>query len=94
MAKPSVYVPDALVDALDRLYSGVSLSSLVQIGLVHLLARGPELTPSDRVRAAVAVERLQPYPNVAVIKAAEHALRTRKAGSFCERYLPEGRVAF
>lgn len=94
MAKPTVYIPDLIADVLYELYPDKSLSALVAAGLVHLLARGPELTPADRVRAAVVIEQLRRVPNRDLIQAAEHALRTRKAGAFCERHLPGGGVAF
>ena len=94
MAKPTVYIPNAVADALSQLYPGVSTSALVGVGLIHVLARGPELTPSDRVRAAVTIERMRRVPNRDLIAAAEHALRTRKAQAFVERHLPGGGVAF
>lgn len=84
MAKPSVYVPDHWMDALGELYPDVPLSQLVRAGLVHVIARGPVLTPSDELRALITVEQQQPHPNRSWIRAARHALHTRHAGRFLE----------
>lgn len=94
MPKPSVYVSQPVADALAEMYPETSLSALIACGLIHVIARGPQVIPSDRLRAAIAIEAHRDIPNRDLMRAAEHALRTRKAQAFCERYLPGGRVAF
>lgn len=82
VAKPTVYVPNELLAACRALYHPRSVSELVRAGLVHVLARGPEVAPADELRALIAVEQLARHPNRAWLAAAEHALHTRQAKRF------------
>lgn len=93
MAKPTVYIPDLWAFALTLLYPEHSTSELVRAGLIHVIARGAEVAPSDMLRAFITVERMKPYPNEGWVAAAEHALHTRHARVFLRSNPPAGGVA-
>ena len=88
VAKPTVYIPDRILAAVEELYPAHSRGELVKAGLVHVIARGPDLSPADELRALMAIEQLREHPNRSWLRAARHALQVRQARRFIRNHPP------
>lgn len=86
--KPTVYIPQHWHDALGELFPDKSLSELVQVGLIHVIASGGEISPTDLLRALMIIERQHARPNEIWLQDAERAIACRNAGRFLDRVGP------